>query len=83
MPDGSLTFPCPPLCPPLCSARWVAGIKHNAQGEVDYNEDFFGKKAYLTVSGQLQVSAFGGFGPGGLYGLGARRHNSPSPASCR
>ena len=37
------------------SQRWVGGIKHTATGEVDYTEDFFGKKAYLTVSGQLQV----------------------------
>jgi len=25
-------------------------------GGVDYREDFFGKPAYLTVSGQLQVT---------------------------
>lgn len=27
-------------------------------GQVDYTEDFFGKKAYLTVSGQLNAEAF-------------------------
>ncbi len=32
-------------------------IKLNDQGEVDYNEDFFGKKAGLTVSGQLNAEA--------------------------
>lgn len=36
------------------AARWVGGIKRTATGEVDYAEDFFGKKAFLTVSGQLQ-----------------------------
>ncbi|MDF1566523.1 MAG: asparagine--tRNA ligase [Spirochaetaceae bacterium] len=30
----------------------------NAEGEVDYSQDFFGKKAHLTVSGQLQVENF-------------------------
>ena len=28
------------------------------QGDVDYSRDFFGKKAHLTVSGQLQVENF-------------------------
>lgn len=28
------------------------------KGEVDWNEDFFGKPAYLTVSGQLNAEAF-------------------------
>src|SRR6478609_5751878 len=28
------------------------------EGKVDYTKDFFGKPAYLTVSGQLQVEAF-------------------------
>jgi asparaginyl-tRNA synthetase len=27
-------------------------------GNVDYDQDFFGKKAYLTVSGQLEVEAY-------------------------
>ena len=29
-----------------------------ADGQVDYAQDFFGRSAYLTVSGQLQVEAF-------------------------
>ncbi len=29
----------------------------DAEGKVDYSEDFFGKKTYLTVSGQLQGEA--------------------------
>lgn len=28
------------------------------KGNVDYSQDFFGKKAYLTVSGQLEVEAY-------------------------
>ncbi len=30
-------------------------LPKNNQGEVDYSQDFFGKPAYLTVSGQLQA----------------------------
>ncbi len=30
----------------------------NGQGEVDHAQDFFGKPAYLTVSGQLNVEAY-------------------------
>ena len=30
-------------------------LPKNDQGEVDYSQDFFGKPAYLTVSGQLQA----------------------------
>ncbi len=32
-------------------------LPKNDQGEVDYSQDFFGKPAYLTVSGQLQAEA--------------------------
>jgi asparaginyl-tRNA synthetase len=31
--------------------------KRDAKGEIDYSEDFFGKKAGLTVSGQLNAEA--------------------------
>lgn len=37
-----------------CSVSYVGGIKRLPDGEVDYAKDFFGKPAYLTVSGQLQ-----------------------------
>ncbi|ASP49381.1 asparagine--tRNA ligase [Cognaticolwellia beringensis] len=30
----------------------------NDQGEVDYNQDFFGKETFLTVSGQLNAEAY-------------------------
>ena len=33
-------------------------IPHTENGEVDYAKDFFGKPAYLTVSGQLDVETF-------------------------
>ena len=33
-------------------------IKEDKDKKVDYSEDFFGKEAYLTVSGQLQAEAF-------------------------
>ena len=34
-------------------ARIVGGIPRTEDGKVDYASDFFGKRAYLTVSGQL------------------------------
>ncbi len=30
----------------------------NEEGEIDYSKDFFGRRTYLTVSGQLQAEAF-------------------------
>ncbi|HZK57676.1 MAG TPA: asparagine--tRNA ligase, partial [Clostridia bacterium] len=33
-------------------------IPLNEKGDIDYTEDFFGKKAFLTVSGQLQGEAY-------------------------
>eukprot|EP00299_Pterocystis_sp_00344_P008083 c2916_g1_i1.p1 GENE.c2916_g1_i1~~c2916_g1_i1.p1 ORF type:complete len:647 (+),score=137.77 c2916_g1_i1:1-1941(+) len=36
----------------------VGGIPRNPDGTVDYSKDFFGKPAFLTVSGQLQVESF-------------------------
>lgn len=33
-------------------------LPKNEQGGVDYKEDFFGKEAFLTVSGQLNVEAY-------------------------
>jgi len=35
----------------------LKNIKQNENGEIDYAEDFFGKKAGLTVSGQLEAEA--------------------------
>ena len=33
-------------------------LPHKDDGKVDYAQDFFGKEAYLTVSGQLNVEAY-------------------------
>jgi asparaginyl-tRNA synthetase len=41
-------------CALPCSALWVGGIKRTAGGDIDYSQDFFGRPAFLTVSGQLQ-----------------------------
>ncbi len=35
-------------------AKYVGGFPRQPDGKIDYSEDFFGKPAYLTVSGQLQ-----------------------------
>jgi hypothetical protein len=40
------------------SASWVGGLKRTAAGDVDYAQDFFGRPAFLTVSGQLQGEYF-------------------------
>lgn len=34
-------------------ARVIGGIQRTENGSIDYSKDFFGKPAYLTVSGQL------------------------------
>lgn len=34
------------------------GVKTNDKGKVDFNKDFFGKAAYLTVSGQLSGETY-------------------------
>ncbi len=36
----------------------LENIPRDAEGNIDYSEDFFGKKASLTVSGQLNVETF-------------------------
>lgn len=33
-------------------------LPHNDKGEVDFSEDFFGREAFLTVSGQLNGEAY-------------------------
>ncbi len=35
-----------------------ANLPRNEKGAVDFSKDFFGKEAFLTVSGQLNVEAF-------------------------
>jgi asparaginyl-tRNA synthetase len=36
----------------------VANLPRNEQGQVDYKQDFFGREAHLTVSGQLNVECY-------------------------
>ena len=36
----------------------MANLPRNGQGEVDFDRDFFGKEAFLTVSGQLNVEGY-------------------------
>jgi asparaginyl-tRNA synthetase len=33
----------------------LENIPHHEKGKIDYNQDFFGRQAYLTVSGQLEA----------------------------
>jgi asparaginyl-tRNA synthetase len=40
------------------SALDMQNLPLNSHGEVDYDQDFFGTEAFLTVSGQLNVEAF-------------------------
>ncbi len=36
----------------------MENLPRNDKGEVDYNQDFFGKETFLTVSGQLNVETY-------------------------
>ncbi|HEU0276469.1 MAG TPA: asparagine--tRNA ligase [Rhodanobacteraceae bacterium] len=36
----------------------LANLPRNADGTVDFHQDFFGREAFLTVSGQLNVEAY-------------------------
>jgi asparaginyl-tRNA synthetase len=36
----------------------LANLPRDANGKVDFNKDFFGREAFLTVSGQLNVEAY-------------------------
>jgi asparaginyl-tRNA synthetase len=36
----------------------LANLPHAADGKVDFTQDFFGREAFLTVSGQLAVEAY-------------------------
>lgn len=52
----------------------------NQDGQVDYSRDFFGKAAYLTVSGQLQAEAFAlAFKNVYTFGPTFRAENSNTP----
>lgn len=36
----------------------LANLPRNAAGEIDFTQDFFGREAFLTVSGQLNVESY-------------------------
>ena len=36
----------------------LANLPRDAAGKIDYSQDFFGKEAFLTVSGQLNVESY-------------------------
>lgn len=40
------------------AARQVGGIPRTEKGAVDYQGDFFGRPAFLTVSGQLNAEYY-------------------------
>jgi asparaginyl-tRNA synthetase len=51
-----------------------------ADGKIDYSKDFFGKPAFLTVSGQLQVESFAcSMGKVYTFGPTFRAENSNTP----
>lgn len=62
-------------------ARTVGGVARTEAGGVDYSEDFFGKAAYLTVSGQLEVSCLAQGAPPGVDQLQLAEGARGSPCS--
>ena len=58
----------------------LANVKKNDQGEVDFTEDFFGRHANLTVSGQLE-GELAAMALGAIYTFGPtfRAENSNTP----
>src|SRR4030066_1135360 len=58
----------------------LANVPHNKDGLVDYGNDFFGKPAHLTVSGQLE-GELGALALGEIYTFGPtfRAENSNTP----
>ena len=56
----------------------LENVPKNPDGTVDYTQDFFGKRASLTVSGQLNAENFAmAFGNVYTYGLRGRVHLRP------
>jgi asparaginyl-tRNA synthetase len=58
----------------------LENLPKNEAGQIDYNEDFFGKSANLTVSGQLE-GELGAMALGAIYTFGPtfRAENSNTP----
>jgi asparaginyl-tRNA synthetase len=58
----------------------LKNVPHNEDGSIDYSNDFFGKEANLTVSGQLE-GELGALSLGDIYTFGPtfRAENSNTP----
>ncbi len=55
-------------------------LPRNEKGEVDFSKDFFGRSAYLTVSGQLEAETFAcALGKVYTFGPTFRAENSNTP----
>src|SRR5687768_13386344 len=58
----------------------LMNVPHTADGAVDYSKDFFGKPAFLTVSGQLEGEIFAlAFANTYTFGPTFRAENSNTP----
>jgi len=58
----------------------LMAVPKTADGSVDFTEDFFGKRAYLSVSGQLEAEAFAlAFANAYTFGPTFRAENSNTP----
>jgi len=58
----------------------LSNIPRKEDGSIDYSEDFFGDKAFLTVSGQLEAEAYAlALGDVYTFGPAFRADNSNTP----
>lgn len=58
----------------------LMNLPRKSSGEIDYSKDFFGKRAYLTVSGQLEAEIFAlSFSNVYTFGPTFRAENSNTP----
>ena len=58
----------------------MTNVPRTADGKVDWTQDFFGKPAFLTVSGQLEAEIFAlGFSKVYTFGPTFRAENSNTP----
>jgi asparaginyl-tRNA synthetase len=58
----------------------LMNLPRTAEGQIDFSQDFFGKPAYLTVSGQLEAEIFAlAFGNAYTFGPTFRAENSNTP----
>lgn len=67
-------------CEGSCDMFRVTALPPEAAGEIDAGKDFFGKEAYLTVSGQLAAETFAlAFGKVYTFGPAFRAEPSNTP----